>query len=305
MLVSVIIPCYNSEKYLKDTVESVFMQSYEMLEIILIDDGSEDNTWDIIRELKAKDKRIKGIKQSNQGVSAARNKGIDISRGDLITFLDSDDIYEKDKVLEQVNKIKESGKRVCYTGNKYVFKNKEIDHVYNLDGKIIEYYIVDSVMIHLNDWMIKSEVIKNNNIRFNEKFRYGEDVNFFMKILMLEEVISVNKQLTKYFIRNTSSSFNFSIRENNEDNYISDFKGFIKENRSFIYSKKEIEKIERALDTFLLPRVIIQNILYCNKKFSELNDFEKDSINKFEFNLKNLKSSIKFKLLYLKLRLKI
>ena len=90
-LVSVIIPVYNVELYLRRCVESVISQSYHNIEIILIDDGSKDSSGTICDELRNTDGRIVVIHQINAGLSAARNKGIDVSHGDYLAFVDSDD----------------------------------------------------------------------------------------------------------------------------------------------------------------------------------------------------------------------
>lgn len=93
-LVSVIIPIYNVEKYILKTVESVMKQDYSNIEIILVDDGSPDDSGKIIDELKAKDSRIICIHKENGGVSSARNAGMDIANGEYVTFIDGDDWVE-------------------------------------------------------------------------------------------------------------------------------------------------------------------------------------------------------------------
>ena len=90
-LISVIIPVYNVEKYLHRCLDSVIEQTYKNLEVILIDDGSTDHSGEICDDYAAKDVRIHVIHQENQGVSAARNKGLDNVKGEYITFVDSDD----------------------------------------------------------------------------------------------------------------------------------------------------------------------------------------------------------------------
>ena len=304
MLVSVIIPCYNSDNYLANTLNSVLNQNYKNIEIILIDDGSIDETSKIIESFKNKDKRIRIFQQKHQGVSAARNLGINKAKGEFITFLDSDDLYEKDKILEQVNRLKSTNKKICYCGNKYIFNNRVVKHVYNIEGKILESYILNKMLIHLNDWMISSNLIKKNKIKFLEDVKYGEDFNFFMKILSLEEVVVVNKQLTNYFIRETSSSFKKNIRINFEDDYISEFKGFLLKTDKSIYSEDEKVYLSNLLDRFLRPQVTIRNIDYCNKKIEQLSEFEEFVLRNFRFTRKNIKSSIKFYLIYFKIYFK-
>ena len=98
--VSVVIPVYNVEDYLRDCLDSIVNQTLKDIEIICINDGSTDNSLEILEHYKSKDERIKVISQENGGISAARNKGIDLASGDYISFIDSDDyidnnFYEK------------------------------------------------------------------------------------------------------------------------------------------------------------------------------------------------------------------
>ena len=103
-LVSVIIPIYKAEKYLSMCVDSVLNQTYQNLEVILVDDGSPDNCPAICDEYAQKDKRIRVIHQKNAGLSMARNAGLDICTGDYITFVDSDDALHIDFVARTSRK---------------------------------------------------------------------------------------------------------------------------------------------------------------------------------------------------------
>ena len=102
-LVSIIIPCYNVEKYLRRCVDSVLTQTYKNLEIILVDDGSPDNSGNICDEYVDKDHRITVIHQENKGLSGARNAGIDIAKGEYLFFLDSDDAIYPDTIFTLYN----------------------------------------------------------------------------------------------------------------------------------------------------------------------------------------------------------
>ena len=95
-MISVIVPCYNTEKFIRKCIESILTQTYKNLEIILVDDGSTDNTGNICDWYASKDDRIKVLHGKNGGSSAARNKGMAIAKGDYITFVDSDDWIKKD-----------------------------------------------------------------------------------------------------------------------------------------------------------------------------------------------------------------
>ena len=108
--ISVIIPVYNTGRFVKEAIDSVRNQTYENLEIIAVDDGSSDNAGQICDEIASGDARVKVIHQANAGVSAARNKGLDNATGDYIAFLDSDDTYVID-ALEYLKSVleKENG----------------------------------------------------------------------------------------------------------------------------------------------------------------------------------------------------
>lgn len=97
-IVSVIIPAYNASQYLAETLESVLQQTFANFEIIVVDDGSKDNTTDIVRSFSQQDSRVKLVSQKNQGVSVARNTGIKNAQGELIAFLDADDLWYPHKL---------------------------------------------------------------------------------------------------------------------------------------------------------------------------------------------------------------
>ena len=103
-LVSVVIPVYNSEKYLEECLNSIISQTYQNIEIIVIDDGSSDNSVRVVESYLPK---VSLIKQKNLGVSAARNRGIEASKGELLVFLDSDDWLSNDIIEQHVKTFKE------------------------------------------------------------------------------------------------------------------------------------------------------------------------------------------------------
>lgn len=104
-IVSVIIPAYNTKKYIAKCLDSTINQTYTNLEIIVIDDGSPDELFRLVEKYKAKDNRIKLYRQDNKGLSGARNKGIENSTGEYILFLDSDDWLERDSIKRLVENI--------------------------------------------------------------------------------------------------------------------------------------------------------------------------------------------------------
>lgn len=120
-LVSIIMPAYNCERYIKEAIDSVIAQTYKHWELIVIDDGSKDDTAKIVDELSLKDSRIHlYVNEKNQGVSATRNKGILIARGDWIAFLDSDDMWKPQKLEKQMLLSQETGAEFLFTGSSFI-----------------------------------------------------------------------------------------------------------------------------------------------------------------------------------------
>ena len=106
--ISFIIPVYNVEEYLGQCLDSVLAQSYEDFEAICIDDGSTDSSLNILKKYEKKDKRIKIISQKNQGVSVARNAGLDAARGEYISFVDSDDAIDAEFIKTMLTALEEN-----------------------------------------------------------------------------------------------------------------------------------------------------------------------------------------------------
>ncbi|MCP2520499.1 glycosyltransferase [Candidatus Aminicenantes bacterium AC-708-M15] len=123
--VSVIIPTYNRASFLKEAIESVLNQEYSDFELIIIDDGSTDNTKEIIKQYEGK---LKYYYQSHKGVSPARNAGLKLARGDFIAFLDSDDLWKKEKLKIQVEFMKSHPEiMVCYTEEIWIRKGVRVN----------------------------------------------------------------------------------------------------------------------------------------------------------------------------------
>ena len=127
VLVSVVVPVYNGTEYLEKTVESILTQDYENIELILVDDGSKDNSKDIITQLATQDLRIKPFFNSNGGVANARNFGISQAKGDFIAFCDQDDLWLPSKLSQQMPLFSNNNVGLVYCGaiTDYVLYNKQ------------------------------------------------------------------------------------------------------------------------------------------------------------------------------------
>ena len=180
-LVSVIVPIYNAEKHLQECVESVLRQTYSKLEIILLDDGSEDISLQICETIANSDKRVQVYHHENRGVSATRNRGIDLAQGDYMVFVDADDIIEADMVESMLLVAK---KNYLILGNSDMILENSMVSVHKKQCK--EKTMTKKYFWHLYEkgllnppWgkLYESEIIKKN-IRFKEDISLGEDLLF-------------------------------------------------------------------------------------------------------------------------------
>lgn len=126
-LVSVIIPVYNSEKYIEECLNCVMGQTYGEFEIVVVNDGSTDSSEKIINALKEKDNRIKYVKQENAGAGEARNTGIQNASGKYVIFLDSDDKIKEDYIEKLVNEIVTKQQDIVCSGEKYFDATKGLN----------------------------------------------------------------------------------------------------------------------------------------------------------------------------------
>ena len=229
-LVSVIIPVYNGAEYLPRCIESVASQSYKNLEMILIDDGSTDNSLKICQDYSAKDPRIKTICSKNKGPASARNLGLNISRGEFISFVDADDTIDKDAltilirgynknpaeiVIGDFRKIKkgivEERRDIIFPGNKLLNKHDLVDYSISYLKK------PNKNLLFAVSWarLFKSSVIRENEISFNPELHTFEDVDFNFKYLKHTDNAYFIKQVVyNHTVYDSYSSATMSIGNN-------------------------------------------------------------------------------------------
>ena len=196
--ISVIIPIYNVEKYLKRCIESVMNQTYSNLEIILVDDGSPDNCGKICDEYQEKDSRIKVIHKKNGGLSDARNAGIKIATGEIISYIDSDDYIDKDmyeymlsEMIREDADIVICGTKIDYDDGTTRIKNSESRKVLNTKDALIELNSFKSFDMAVWNKLYKREIIDGISFPIGKKSEdYFVMYQYFdraKKILILPE----------------------------------------------------------------------------------------------------------------------
>ena len=218
--ISIIIPIYNTESYLIKCLDSVINQTYCNLEIILVDDGSTDGSKQIIEDYEKKDSRIVAVYKKNAGVANARNTGLQISTGEYIGFVDSDDWIEPDMYQELVRVVK-SERIDIVSGNYYFDKGEEQVVAKNLKpisrevfdkNQLLEYvFMRDSYKgLAAYPWnkIFRRDILRNNDqyITYEDKYKIGEDVLWFAHVsLKCETSKYVDKPLYHYVQRNDSA----------------------------------------------------------------------------------------------------
>lgn len=206
-LCSVVMPAYNSEKYIAETIESVIKQTYKNWELIIVNDASKDATEEIVKIYQEKDRRIKLISLTeNQGVANARNTAIQNAKGRYIAFLDADDYWVKEKLQKQIQILNNSNADITYTAYLMIdevgqtIKKRSVKELLNLKDLLKENSIIFSSVV------CKKESIKNK--RFKSKW-YHEDYVFLLDLVKNEKVFKgINEILIRYRVHRNGRSFN-------------------------------------------------------------------------------------------------
>lgn len=320
-LISIIIPVFNAEKYIKRALHSIINQSYKNIEILCINDGSNDNSLDIIKEISKDDLRVKIFNQENSGPAKARNVGLSNASGEYIMFCDADDYYEYNMCESMLYAILE--KKVdmvicdCNIVNTYNIKlrnDKEFEYfklkltdIYNIGT--YEYLILNSMLWNK---IFKKSIIDSYNITFIIGYEH-DDTNFFYKYLTCSNnIYGLNIKLYNYETSNSNSimSLYFTNRVKNTKklDFLYSYHNIIE----FIINNKFREQIINSIIK-LYEEGILSFAKYLNK--TELIDMiqlqkdffkDKNQFDNFEYireikysNIKKCSKRFKIKLTFL------
>lgn len=326
--VSIIIPVYNASKYLDKCIESLINQSYKKIEIIIIDDGSTDNSLEIIQSYASENDNIRYYSQNNQGVSSARNKGISLSSGEYIFFIDADDWVEREyieKMVENVGEdtdfvycdwiIESKEKNIIDSVMKYGFNNSEEA------SELLEFYIINRAGCAPWGKLFKKSIIDKNKIRFLKNLPIAEDYLFIINYLTKSNkikyvsipmihyncnIIGANKKIRFDYV-----NLQFSIL-NELENILEQSGKLLSENirRSYEISKLKIysDMIFYMKKIYINKDECINNILIISKKIREsynINILKQSDINVKEKIIIKLAYKNYVKLIYMIIRVKI
>lgn len=220
-LISIIVPIYNVEKYIHRCVDSIINQTYKNIEIILVDDGSLDNSGTICNEYKKRDKRINVIHKNNGGLGFARNSGLDIASGKYVTFIDGDDYIGSAHIEKMYTLIKETNSDTCIGGHTRMYSNREEKRLNVCSGNIYRNNVKEQILprmcganVYGKDYiemsvcmvLFSNEIIQNNNLRFVSEREYiSEDLVFDFEYYPLAKSVVISDIVDYYYCDNAGS----------------------------------------------------------------------------------------------------
>ncbi len=207
ILVSVITPCYNCEKYIKESVESIQNQTYKNIEHIIINDGSKDESLQIIKNLSSKYSNIKIINHKiNKGISFSRNEGIAVAKGKYILWQDGDDVANKNRIKTQLEYL-EQHKNISIVGSFLeCFENITGIRKYPLTHNEIIKKIFKITPIAQPASMVRKSIYKIVG-KYDENLKTGEDIEILFRILQRYKGANIPKALVKYRYHDNSITY--------------------------------------------------------------------------------------------------
>lgn len=210
--ISVIMPIYNCEKYLKRSIESVLNQTYKKLELILINDGSTDNSLKVCREYERKDDRVRVIDKENGGVSSSRNAGLKIATGEYVTFVDADDWIEPCMYEIMLKQFEEKNVEfvICDYSKEYIDGEKEQIHNNTIGCYDVDYFlnrIYRKVDITFNVWNSIFKKERVNSVKFDETIGMAEDNLYVLEALMYCKSGAIIDECLYHYVQYENSAF--------------------------------------------------------------------------------------------------
>lgn len=205
-LISIVVPAYNVEEYLRKCIHSIKNQTYGNWEAIIVNDGSTDNTVQVIQGLINDDARFSLIDQPNGGVSKARNAGIHAAVGTHLTFMDGDDYWQPTFLEELLGAIQTKDVDMAYCGYTHLYVGglrRGFSYPY-ASGRILTEVINGATQIHIGALVVKKDLIDKLKLSFTEGCLVGEDQEFIWKLVSYATVQAVPKELMVYRIRSGS-----------------------------------------------------------------------------------------------------
>ena len=224
-LVSIIVPIYNVEKYIDKCIASILAQSYDEIELILVDDGSPDKAGEICDKHAASDVRVVVIHKENGGVSSARNAGLDIAKGDYIMFIDGDDWVDEDHVEYLLSLSRDNDASMSMSYGIHAASKNDVIEAEDRQRVVAGVDMAADLLYHKTvigsyNKLFKRDLIYGNNVRFKESLFIGEGFNFIVMCAQLSERVATGSRKTYHYRLDNEESamtkFNIKKIHNND-----------------------------------------------------------------------------------------
>lgn len=290
-LISILIPVYNAEKYLRRCLDSILKQNYTNWECILINDGSTDNSGNICDEYVTLDKRFKVIHQSNKGVSSARNTGLNSLIGEWVTFVDSDDWVENNYLYELSSNINNADIIICDSIIDE-YKNKTVIKTFNIPK--IKEELLQAFPTHNHflgtPWnkLFKTSIIKAHNLSFPLNIKYNEDLLFtFSYCYYSSSIGSVNSKIYHYnHLNDSSTTNNIDISSFNDKCFVTDtIKNLLSNNKDSDKNYKIIMEFKLSTKLLIINHKTIQNKKLWKTTYPEADSYIWQSSLRIDFKI--------------------
>jgi len=208
-VISVVIPVYNGAKTIKETIESVLQQTYQNFELIVINDGSQDETLAVINSIQ--DQRVKVFSYSNAGLSASRNRGFARSCGEFIAFLDADDLWTEDKLADQLAALQQNPQAaVAYSWTDHIDENSKFlrpASYSSCNGNVYERLLIGNFLVSGSNTLIRAQALSKVG-GFDESLNSAEDWDMWLRLASFYEFVVVPRPQVLYRISPYSMSAN-------------------------------------------------------------------------------------------------
>lgn len=269
------MPVYNVAEFLPECLDSLLHQTYSNLEIICVDDGSPDNSIDILNQYAAQDTRIKILRQKNQKQGMARNNALAVATGEYIYFIDSDDYLQEDYLEKMYQAAEKSGAEVVYNCNITMFPKEkavpliifEREGFYEIKNKIIK-----EILIAPWNKLIKKSLIIDKELRFS-RCRF-EDVTFYYSLISQIDKIYIINQSTYYYRQRSNSDLGVLRRSKNFD---TDFVTILEDVYNYLKKHNKLQSIP-------LPLLSLRWHIYLQSNRRELIKEARNLLQKIEFH---------------------
>lgn len=294
--VSIIIPVYNANDYIEDTIYNILNQSYKNIEIIIIDDGSTDGTYETCKRLQRDN--VICLHQENAGPSRARNFGIDNAKGKYVIFLDSDDDFDEHAILKLVTTANENNADIVICGFSYI-KGIAVEKIMiNCEERlykqvdfqnVIPLLLKNCILANIGTKLYLKDLLKCNNIRFKEEYKIYEDITFCLSTLKYASNIYCIKECLYNYKLSTSVTLHVTYKENYYESVLTYLE--VLHDVLFKNSKFEFNSNFFIEQTNLLKIEILKNYLSLEYQYFKkicLKMLKKEVFDNFSFNNQNL-----------------